>query len=89
MIRGCGSFTLSLKELANAWDLMKKLSKEDTIIRGSIEKVSTKWKLIFDKTGNWGKDTKPHLLEKKCSVWDIKCFKRFNTNMIATVNLTP
>ena len=43
-----------------------KLSKEDTINGASIEKASTKWKVIFDKMGNWGKDTNPCLLEKKC-----------------------
>ena len=63
-ITDCCCFTLSFEELADAWDLTKKLSKEDTIKGTSIEKVSIKWKVIFTKTGNWGKDTNPCFLGK-------------------------
>ena len=42
-IRDCCCFTLpSFIELANVWDLIKNLSKEDTIKRTSVQKVSTK-----------------------------------------------
>lgn len=43
---------------------MKKLSEEDTINGASMEKLSTKRKVIVAKMGNWGKDTNLRLLEK-------------------------
>lgn len=60
----CPSFI----ELANVWDLIKKLVKEDTIKRTGVEQVSTKCEVTVTHIGHWGKNTSPCFLKKMFSL---------------------
>lgn len=69
----------SFIQLANVTDLIKMLSKVDTIKGSNVEKASNKWRVTFDHISNWGKDPNPCILGKKM----------LSLQQIAKVNFTP